>query len=123
MQSSLQKPVLALVIERSSQLKHEYDDLRIGYIGLMFTDEYLFDVLLVDSVVRQLKLGKAPGLNNLIAEHFIHSHPALISILVKLFNIMISCGSVPTSFGRSYTVPVPKGRQASSTVDDFRVFL
>ena len=33
---------------------------------------------------------------------------------------MISCGSVPTSFGRSYTVPIPKGRQASSTVDDFR---
>ena len=33
---------------------------------------------------------------------------------------MISCGSVPTSFGRSYTIPVPKDRQASSTVDDFR---
>ena len=33
---------------------------------------------------------------------------------------MISCRSVPTSFGRSYTVPVPKCRQASSTVVDFR---
>ena len=33
---------------------------------------------------------------------------------------MISCGSDPTSFGRSCTVPVPKGRQTSSTVDDFR---
>ena len=28
---------------------------------------------------------------------------------------MISCGSVPASFGRSYAVPVPKGRQAFST--------
>ena len=34
---------------------------------------------------------------------------------------MISYGSVPISFGRRYTVPVPKGRQASSTVDDFTV--
>ena len=85
----------------------------------MLTDEYVLDVLLVDSTVRQIKFGKAPGLHNLTAEHLIHSHPSLISILVKLFNIMISCGSVPTGFGRSYTVPVPKGRQASSTVDDF----
>ena len=51
----------------------------------MFTD--LFDVQLVDSIVRQLKLGKASGLDNLTAEHLIDSHPALISILVKLFNI------------------------------------
>ena len=33
---------------------------------------------------------------------------------------MISCGYVSNSFGRSYTVPVLNGRQASSTVDDFR---
>ena len=91
-----------------------------GYIGSMFTDEYLFDVQVVDSIVRQLNVGKAPYLDNLTAEHLTHSHPAQISILVKLFNIMISCGSFPTSFGRSYTVPVPKGRQASSTVDDLR---
>ena len=70
--------------------------------------------------MRQLKLGKSPGLDYLITKHSMHSHPAVISILVKSFNIMISCGSVPTSFGRSYTVPVPKRRQASSTVDDFR---
>ena len=54
---------------RSSQLKHEYDELRIDYIGSMFTDEYLFDVQLVDSIERQLKVGKAPGLDNLTDEH------------------------------------------------------
>ena len=70
--------------------------------------------------MRQLEFGKAPGLDNLTAEHLIHSYPALISILVKPFNIMISYGSVPVSFGHSFTVQVPKGRQASPTVDDFR---
>ena len=49
----------------------------------------MLDVQLVDSFVRQLKLVKAHGIDNLTAEHLIHSHPALISILVKLFNIMI----------------------------------
>ena len=53
--------------ERSSQLKHEYHELRNGYIGSMFTDAYLFDVQLVDSIVRQLTFGKAPGLDNLTA--------------------------------------------------------
>ena len=90
--------------ERCSQFKHEYDELRNGYIGSMFTDEYLFDVQLVDSIVHQLKFGKALRLDKLIAEHLIHSHPALISILVKLFNIMISCGSVPASFGQFWPV-------------------
>ena len=62
-------------IERSSQLKYEYNELRNGYIGSIFTDEYLL-------------IGKAPGLDNLTAEHLIHSHSALTSILVKLFNII-----------------------------------
>ena len=70
--------------------------------------------------MRQLNVGKVPGLDKLTAAHVIHSHPALFSILVKLFNIMLSCGSVPTSFGRSYTVPVPNFRQALSTVHDLR---
>ena len=47
--------------ERSSQHKHECDELHNGYIGSTFTDEYLFDVQLVDSIVRQLKCDKSPG--------------------------------------------------------------
>ena len=38
-------------------------------IGSIFTDEYLFDVQLVDGTVRQLKFGKAAGFDNLTAEH------------------------------------------------------
>ena len=76
--------------ERFSQLKHEYDKLLIGYIDSIFTDEYLFDVQLVDAlVVRQPKFGNAPGLDNLKAEHLIDSHRALISILVKLICLFL----------------------------------
>ena len=65
------KPVLAIVIERSSQVTHEYDELRNGYIGSMLLMNICLMYILVDSIVRQLKLGKARGLDNLTAEQFI----------------------------------------------------
>ena len=45
-------------------------------------------------------------------------------VLAKVFNLCISAGRVPDSFGRSYTVPILKDKNAvfskTITVDDFR---
>jgi len=47
-----------------------------------------------------------------------------LSILVKLFNLFVATGHIPTTFGTSYrpTVPIPKcdGRTKALFVDDFR---
>ena len=67
--------------------------------------------------------NKAAGLVTLTAEHLQYSNPALATILAKLFTIMIINGYISPEFGRSDTVPLPKGIQANSkslTLEDFR---
>ena len=78
---------------------------------------------LLTKFIRLLKDGKAAGLNSLTAEHLKYSHPALATVLAKLFNIMLIFGCLPSAFGRSYTVPLPKSGHAIGkclTVEDFR---
>jgi len=113
-----------LTDDGSRNLKEIYENKRPNYCGLPFDDDYLFDVELVDKSVASLARGKAAGLDSLTAEHLQNSHPALFSVLNKLFNLMIKHGYVPDGFGLSYTVPLPKcsnaGISKSLTVDDFR---
>ena len=80
------------------------------------------DSELIDRVISKLKKNKAAGLDTLTAEHLQYSHPAIPTILAKRLNIIIINGSIPSDFGRSYTVPLPKGNQAnrkSITLEDF----
>ena len=64
-------------------------------MGDPVADEYTIDVELVESVVFTMKWGKAAGLDELTGEHIVNSHPVLISILARLFNIIMSTGHVP----------------------------
>ena len=89
----------------------------------LLTHDLLCDVELIDSIISDLKLGKAAGLDELTSEHLKLCHPALALILTKLFNIMLKCSQVPDNFGNSYTVPIPKGdyiHDRELKVDDFR---
>lgn len=110
-------------VSRAQELETEYLNLRKDYSGYPLTNENLFDVELVSKVITDLKRGKAAGLDLLSAEHLQYCHPILPTILTKLFNLMLLCGHVPKSFGRSYTVPIPKikdCRTKALTTDDFR---
>jgi exonuclease III len=110
-------------IERSSELRQLYTEKRAVYQGLPYTDELQFDVNLLDNVVSNLKRGKAAGLDKLNVEHLQNSHPILICILTKLFNLFMHYGHVPPSFGESYTVPLVKDNAAQCkvlTTKDFR---
>jgi len=113
-----------LTVEGSKRLTEIYNNRRPSYSGIPFDDYLLFDVELVDKSVRSLGRGKAAGLDNLTAEHLQHSHPALFSLLHRLFNLMVKYAYVPCGFGLSYTVPLPKNSYAgvskSVAVDDFR---
>ena len=74
----------------------------------------------MSNVIQKLK---AAGLDELCAEHLVHSHPILSCILYKLFNLMIHVGYVMSAFGESYTVPIPKLNDCRTellSVDDFR---
>jgi len=65
----------------------------------------------VDTILRSnVKLGKAPGIDHLTAEHILYSHPAVVLHLTKLLNAIILHSYVPDSFGFSITVPPVKDR-------------
>jgi hypothetical protein len=63
--------------EQAFKLRADYIERRATYLGLPLTDSYLFDTELVSTVILQLQLGKAAGLDCLTAEHFIYCHPIL----------------------------------------------
>jgi len=39
-----------------------------------------------------IKLGKAAGINNIVAEHIIYAHSAIIYHLTTIFNLMLVHG-------------------------------
>ena len=90
-------------VTAASRLKRVYNDMRVGYSGAVVNESCQFDAGLVDDVIRRMKKGKAADLDGLTAEHLHFSNPILPSILAKFFNICISAGHVPVSFGKSYT--------------------
>ena len=94
------------------------------YVGAPLDKHYHFDVELIEDLLYKMKRGKAAGLDGLTVEHVIHSHPIVLVVLSKLFNLCVSVGYVPKSFGLSYTVPIVKGSVNTSSrnlnVGDFR---
>ena len=61
-------------------------------------DTWLFDVEETDRLlVSHSKCGKTGGIDNIMAEHILYAHPALISHLTKLFNLKLIHGYVPSS--------------------------
>lgn len=111
-----------LTEQGSSNLSVLYNESRSKYIGTPHSREYEFDVELIDKIIRDMKRGKAAGLDGLTAEHLMNCHPILPSLLAKLFNLCMRIGCVPDKFGRSYTIPLLKCSNVnkSITVDDFR---
>jgi hypothetical protein len=107
---------------RNEELKSHYLAMRSEYCGSPIINNQQFDVELLSKLVSSMKNGKAAGLDGISCEHIKFSHPILISILSKLFNLFISFSHIPKSFGASYTVPIPKciGRSRALSVDDFR---
>ena len=110
----------------NARLEDCYNRKRPTYCGTPWSDDMLFDVELVDSVIRCSSRGKAAGLDSLNVEHLLYSHPALPLLLTKLFNLMLRFGSVPDGFGLSYTVALPKTSNTANKslcVNDFRAYL
>ena len=60
-----------------------------------YNDSHAFDAEIVESVIGKMKRGKAAGLDGIMCEHLLFSHPLLPGILAKLFNKMIAIGHVP----------------------------
>ena len=109
--------------QRATELRNEYFRQKLSYTGFSLLGTSLFDADLVSKAVTSLNRGKASDLDDLTAEHLHHCHPIIMSILTKLFNLMMHYSYVPPGFCRSYTVPLPKVKDCRTKAmkcDDFR---
>jgi len=98
--------------------------MRFCYCGQLADESYQFDIELVQSVIANMKLGKAAGLDGVTAEHLQYSDASLFVMLSKLFNRIFRNSGVPASCGQSYTVPLLIDNNSvynkSIIVNDFR---
>ena len=68
----------------------------------------------VSSWVSKLKWGKAAGYDGLTIEHIAYAHPVLIVLLSLLFKMLVSCGIVPSAFGRGIVIPLVKNTDGNT---------
>jgi len=107
-------------IVRSDELLQEFINAKTVYKSNDNLFNYVLTVDIVDKAIAKLRLGKSPGADSLSGEHLKHAHPILISLLTKLFNIMILIEYVPDAFGISTIVPVPKAGKPINMVEGYR---
>ena len=78
----------------------------------------------VRECLKTIKLGKAAGLDGLVAEHFIVSHSIICVHLSLLFTSILIHGYLPASFIKSAIVPILKNRQGdTSDKNNYRLLL
>ena len=69
-----------------------------------------FSAELVENCLHKLKLGKACGSDELMAEHLLHAHPIIVVLLSALFRDMATHRMVPDGFCTGITVPLLKDK-------------
>jgi len=92
-------------------------------VGDCQSASHVFDTELVSKVVSELHLGKAPDIVDLTGEHLQFCHRSVLVLLTKLFQLIMLCDCVPSSFKHSYIVPIAKvkdTRTKALTLNDFR---
>ena len=72
------------------------------------TDFTMLDVETVSKCLLQMKLGKAPGVDAIEAEHLLNAHPLVVILLCSLFNVLLTHGTVPYLFSCGVIIPVLK---------------
>jgi hypothetical protein len=92
------------------------------YVGAPCNPIEVFTVEDVSHSIDALKRGKAPGLDGITAEHVKFAHPCVVTIVTRLYNLMLCAAYVPSSFRSSYIVPIVKGDATGKALQcsDFR---
>jgi exonuclease III len=103
----------------SSESRRQFLSKRSNYTGMPF-DLNIFDVEVIEKAIKRLRVGTAPGVDGISVEHIIYSHPILISILRRLFYMMLYFAVLPESFCQSYIVPIPKSKTNVDSCANYR---
>ena len=107
----------------ADRLTAKYINMRANYTGVYLDDSREFDAELVENVILRINRGKAADLDGITVQYLCYSSGMLQYVLSKFFNLCMSAGYVPLSFGMSYTVPILKDKNSvhcKSISVDFR---
>ena len=75
----------------------------------------------VDKAIRQLNNNKAPGHDNIQAEHIKYGGQLLIKQLVSLYNLIIQNSYLPKSWKKGIIIPIHKGnKKPHNELDSYR---
>ena len=109
--------------KQQDALREDYCNLRVNYTGFTVSDQLAFNTEIVSKIIHELKGGKAADIDGLTSEHLLFSHPVLVVIISRLFQLILHSQYIPSGFKRSYIVPIPKPRDTRTKAmmcDDFR---
>ena len=74
----------------------------------------------MEKAFEKLKLGKASGVDGIVKEHLVYSHPSVVVYILLLFSMMATHGFVPNEFGTGVTIPIVKDTVGDITdVDNY----
>ena len=74
----------------------------------------------ISKAIRDLKLGKAAGHDEILNEYFKNAKDILLPLLVKLFNIIFETGMLPSSWLYGRIRPIFKNKGDSSNPENYR---
>ena len=111
-------------VPNNEKLRDEFLNYKVSYFeNYKNVDvvDYSVSVELVDKCIKNMKLKKAAGLDNIESEHLLYAHPLLVLLLKLLFNSILHFGYVPDNFGCGVMIPVIKDKNGSaSSIDNYR---
>ena len=74
----------------------------------------------VNNAIEKFKFGKSPSSDKWTAEHIRHSHPIIVFLLSKLFNLMLLFEYIRDGFGLSIMTPIPKSQSNHDKAQNYR---
>ena len=74
----------------------------------------------VQKAISKLKTNKACGQDHILNEFIKHSCPAMLPLYVKLFNLVLESGIMPSDWAAGYIIPLYKKKGSTEDVDNYR---
>jgi len=92
----------------------EFHELNSQLLGNL-TKPFPIEISDIEKAIGQLGLNKSPDPGNLFSEHFVYSHPSIVSHLKSLFNFILNHSYVPQCFTYGIIIPIIKDKRGDAT--------
>ena len=88
-------------------------------IGLNDTINVAFTFEEINKHIKSLKNNKSPGIDNILNEFIKHCPNELISVIVKLFNVILDSGIIPSDWTIGLIKPLYKNKGDINDINNF----